>query len=138
MADVNKNLNAMIICREAVRLFASARDGAERCAWDENTVETGVTVSFLPHDLEASLDDFSRRVIQPAVQGLDRVIPGFVTLSGLSSKESSTDAFYAGAQFNGVGLRATLIPLSKDEYRLRLSASVAYVPLPERLLECAA
>lgn len=118
-AKIGTSLNIRMPSKYSVRTGASlsAQDHVERSTPFTVSSQYGVDVSFTTVELTMNLDDFSKRIINPAMSQLAAKIEGDALAVAYKSVANytgttSTDMTYKAFQQNGQLLAENLAPLS--------------------------
>lgn len=116
-AKIGTSLNVRMPSKYNVRKTATAsyNDHVERSTPIVNASQYGVDVSFTSVELTMSLDDFSKRVIDPAMAQLAATIEGDALAAAYKlvpnyTGTTSTDLAYLAFQQNGQKLTESLAP----------------------------
>lgn len=117
-AKIGTTLNVRLPSKYTVRKTAtySANDHVERSTPLVQASQYGVDVSFTSVELTLSLDDFSKRIINPAMAQLAAVIEGDAITAAYKlvpnfTGTTSTDMTYLQFQQNGQWLTESLTPV---------------------------
>lgn len=116
-AKIGTSLNVRLPSKYTVRKTATAsyQDHVERSTPLVQASQYGVDVSFTSVELTLSLDDFSKRIIDPAMAQLAATIEGDALLAAYKlvpnyTGTTSTDLTYLAFQQNGQKLTESLTP----------------------------
>lgn len=116
-AKIGTSLNVRLPSKYTVRKTAAAsyQDHVERSTPLVQASQYGVDVSFTSVELTMSLDDFSKRVIDPAMSQLAAAIEGDALLAAYKlvpnyTGTTSTDLTYLAFQQNGQKMTESLTP----------------------------
>lgn len=122
-AKAGTTINARLPSKYTVRTGAAAsyQDHVERSTPIVQTSQYGVDVSFTSIELTMNLDDFSQRVIEPAMAQLAAKIEGDALAKAYKlvpnyTGTTSTDLTYLAFQQNGQKLTEALAPMGNSRY----------------------
>lgn len=134
-AKIGTTLNVRMPAKYSVRTGAtlSAQDHVERSTPLTVSSQYGVDVSFTSVELTMQLDDFSRRIIEPAMAQLAAKIEGdalavaYKRVNNYTNATTNSHMTYSYFQQNGMNITRELGPLSQRSACLSPTSAVEFV-----------
>lgn len=134
-AKIGTTLNVRMPAKYSVRTGAtlSAQDHVERSTPLTVSSQYGVDVSFTTVELTMQLDDFSRRIIEPAMAQLAAKIEGdalavaYKRVNNYTNATTNSHMTYSYFQQNGMNITRELGPLSQRSACLSPTSAVEFV-----------
>jgi hypothetical protein len=145
-AKAGTSINMRLPSKYTVRTGAdfSGQDHVERSTPLAVVSQYGVDVSFSTFERTLSLDDFSKRVLQPAMKQLaakisyDSIVAAYKTVNRYTNATTDTKLTYRYFQKNGQNLTDELAPHSDRTALLTPASSVEFMDATKGLFHTAA